>query len=404
MKNILFISLAVVSSFTAQAQFGKILKKKAKAAIEKEIDPKSSTKENNQDQEATGLVKSNSNQQEYSDEEVRQELAKKYPNDKAKQDLYYKKYQEKRKEQASAVQETGSSAIGDEFLYLSYPFAYSSGTSAYGVDRVMLRRQMTDKGDNVDILPYQDPEYAWLRFLTTPDLETMSPEGTVGYEMVSGMFTTKVGPDRSQVMEFGTGRPVLVRGMLIDKDLFVVYAGSHVGGHAFNVPSYMNQEDITVLNIVGAGDPQLHQEWLVKSKDIVKEFEASLQENYKKAQMAKQGSIKMPSSGSMNSNADLLSFATKKVKETIQKDGAQLLKIHIESNDWNIVRNKYTGHIMYRWIKGAFTEKNKNNDCYLQGFLIKQPYTGSGYGSSQFGGVIHGQMPYGQIMNCDNAQ
>ena len=268
----------------------------------------------------------------------------------------------------------------------------------------MLRRQMTDKGDNVDILPYQDPEYAWLRFLTTPDLETMSPEGTVGYEMVSGMFTTKVGPDRSQVMEFGTGRPVLVRGMLIDKDLFVVYAGSHVGGHAFNVPSYMNQEDITVLNIVGAGDPQLHQEWLVKSKDIVKEFEASLQENYKKAQMAKQGSIKMPSSGSMNSNADLLSFATKKVKETIQKDGAQLLKIHIESNDWNIVRNKYTGHIMYRWIKGAFTEKNKNNDCYLQGFLIKQPYTGSGYGSSQFGGVIHGQMPYGQIMNCDNAQ
>ncbi|WP_338351288.1 hypothetical protein [Nonlabens tegetincola] len=404
MKNILFISLAVVSSFTAQAQFGKILKKKVKAAIEKEIDPKSSTKENKQDQEATGLVKSNSNQQEYSDEEVRQELAKKYPNDKAKQDLYYKKYQEKKKEQASAVQETGSSAIGDEFLYLSYPFAYSSGTSAYGVDRVMLRRQMTDKGDNVDILPYQDPEYAWLRFLTTPDLETMSPEGTVGYEMVSGMFTTKVGPDRSQVMEFGTGRPVLVRGMLIDKDLFVVYAGSHVGGHAFNVPSYMNQEDITVLNIVGAGDPQLHQEWLVKSKDIVKEFEASLQENYKKAQMAKQGSIKMPSSGSMNSNADLLSFATKKVKETIQKDGAQLLKIHIESNDWNIVRNKYTGHIMYRWIKGAFTEKNKNNDCYLQGFLIKQPYTGSGYGSSQFGGVIHGQMPYGQIMNCDNAQ
>ena len=103
----------------------------------------------------------------------------------------------------------------------------------------------------------------------------------------------------------------------------------------------------------------------------------------------------------MNSNASLVSFAKENVSKTIAKDGAKLLKLNIESNDWNIVTNKYTGRILYRWIKGAFTEKNKNNECYLQGFLIKQQYNGSGYGNSQFGGIIHGQMPYGQKMNCE---
>ena len=275
--------------------------------------------------------------------------------------------------------------------------------SAVGVDRVKLRRQMTDMGDNVDLLPAQDPDYAWLRFLTTPELVAMSPEGYIGYELVSGMFTTKVGADRSQTLELGTGMPILVRGMLIAEDVFVIYAASHQGGHAFNVPSYMHQNDITILNIIGKGEQQFHLDWLEKAKPIVKEFEATLKANYDAAANAKMSNIKMPKAGSMNTNGSLVSFAKENVSKTIVKDGAKLLKLNIESNDWSIVKNKYTGRILYRWIKGAFTEKNKNNDCYLQGFLIKQQYNGSGYGSSEFGGIIHGQMPYGQKMNCENA-
>lgn len=405
-KIVLFIVLALAYN-TSHAQFGNILKKKAKAAVEKKLDKKDNSSSSSNSEKATGMVSSSStsnkdsSKTEYSDEEFKAELAKKYPNDQAKQDLYYQKYLEKKQQEAKANKSNQTNSVGDEFLYMSYPFAMTKGMSAVGVDRVKLRRQMTDMGDNVDVLPAQDPEYSWLRFLTTPELEAMSPEGYVGYELVSGMFTTKVGADRSQTLELGTGMPILVRGMLIADDVFVIYAASHQGGHAFNVPSYMHQNDITILNVIGKGEQQFHLDWLEKAKPIVKEFEATLKANYDAAAKATMDSIKMPRSGSMNSNNSLVNFAKENVSNTIAKDGAKLLKLNIESNDWSVVKNKYTGHILYRWIKGAFTEKNKNNDCYLQGFLIKQQYNGSSYGSSQFGGIIQGQMPYGQKMNCE---
>ncbi|MUU77448.1 hypothetical protein [Winogradskyella endarachnes] len=407
MKKIILL-LVLASCFNAaNAQLGKMLKKKAKAAVEKKLNKNEDTSSSSKNENATGMVgsASSSNQSssktEYTDEEFKAELAKKYPNDQAKQDLYYQKYLEKKQKDIEANAPKADSGISDDFLYMSYPFAMTKGMSAVGVDRVKLRRQMTDMGDNVDILPAQDPEYSWLRFLTTPELVAMSPEGYIGYELVSGMFTTKVGADRSQTLELGTGMPILVRGMLIADDVFVIYAASHQGGHAFNVPSYMHQKDITILNVIGKGEQQFHLEWLEKAKPIVKEFEATLKANYDAAAKSTRDAIKMPKAGSMNSNTSLKSFAKENVSKTIEKDGAKLLKLNIESNDWSVVKNKYTGHIMYRWIKGAFTEKNKNNDCYLQGFLIKQHYNGSGYGSSEFGGVIHGQMPYGQIMNCE---
>ncbi|WP_335975106.1 hypothetical protein [Gaetbulibacter jejuensis] len=407
MKKIILLSVLALCYTTSHAQFGKMLKNKAKAAVEKKLDKKETSSSSSKSENASGMVSSsstsnqNASKTEYTDEEFKAELAKKYPNDQAKQDLYYQKYLEKKQQEAEANKPKPANTVSDDFLYMSYPFAMTKGMSAVGVDRVKIRRQMTDMGDNVDLLPAQDPEYAWLRFLTTPELVAMSPEGYIGYELVSGMFTTKVGADRSQTLELGTGMPILVRGMLIADDVFVIYAASHQGGHAFNVPSYMIQEDITILNVIGKGEQQFHLEWLEKAKPIVKEFEATLKANYDAAAKSTMDAIKMPKAGSMNSNASLVSFAKENVSKTIAKDGAKLLKLNIESNDWSIVKNKYTGRILYRWIKGAFTEKNKNNDCYLQGFLIKQQYNGSGYGSSQFGGIIHGQMPYGQKMNCE---
>ncbi|WP_138434474.1 hypothetical protein [Winogradskyella algicola] len=405
MKKIVLLFVLALCYNVSHAQFGKMLKKKAKEAVEKKLDKKETSNSSSKSENASGMVGSssteNSSKTEYTDEEFKAELAKKYPNDQAKQDLYYQKYLEKKQQEADANKPKSANSVSDEFLYMSYPFAMTKGMSVVGVDRVKIRRQMTDMGDNVDLLPAQDPDYAWLRFLTTPELEMMSPEGYIGYELVSGMFTTKVGADRSQTLELGTGMPILVRGMLISEDVFVIYAGSHQGGHAFNVPSYMHQNDITILNIIGKGEQQFHVEWLEKAKPIVKAFEATLKANYDAAAKSTMDAIKMPKAGSMNSDASLVSFAKENVSKTIAKDGAKLLKLNIESNDWSIVKNKYTGRILYRWIKGAFTEKNKNNDCYLQGFLIKQQYNGSGYGSSQFGGVIHGQMPYGQKMNCE---
>ena len=405
MRVLYFTLVLFLFSNSSEAQFGKMLKNKAKSALEKKVkttDGSSSNTSNDSNSNKGGIAESSSSSKaEYSDEEFKKELEKKYPNDKEKQELYYQKYLEKKEKNKTKV---STKVVDNDLLYLSYTFGMSSGVNSYAVNQVKLRRQMTDLGDNVDILPAHDLEYPWLRFLTTPELEMMSPEGYIGYELVSGSYVTKIGPDRAQTMELGTGMPVLTRGMLIAEDIFVIYAGSHQGGHAFNVPSYMDQDDITIMNIVGKGEQQFHLDWLEKAKPIVKEFEATLKANYDKAAKASLASIKMPKAGSMNANSALKNFATAKVKETIAKDGAQLLKLNIESNDWSIVKNKYTGRILYRWIKGSFTEKNKNKDCMLQGFLIKQQYNGSGYGSSEFGGIIHGQMPYGQLMDCVNAQ
>lgn len=327
-RKIYVVFIFLLASLSTQAQFGKMLKNKAKSALEKKVkttDNSSSNTSNDSNTNNDGIAESSSSSNV-----------------------------EKKKTEIS------SKVVDNGLLYLSYTFGMSSGVNNYAVNQVKLSRQMTDLGDNVDILPVHDLEYPWLRFLTTPELEMMSPEGYIGYELVSGSYVTKIGPDRSQTMELGTGMPVLTRGMLIAEDIFVIYAGSHQGGHAFNVPSYMDQEDITIMNIVGKGEQQFHLDWLEKAKPIVKEFEATLKANYDKAAKASLASIKMPKAGSMNANSALKNFATTKVKETIAKDGAQLLKLNIESNDWSIVKNKYTGRILYRWIKGSFTAKDSH--------------------------------------------
>ena len=88
----------------------------------------------------------------------------------------------------------------------------------------------------------------------------------------------------------------------------------------------------------------------------------------------------------------------------VVKDGGELIHVNIESNDWNIVHHKITGRPLYRWIRGAFTEKLRSGKCKLQGYLLKQQYNGSSYSNTTFGGVIHGQMPYGQYIDCNNTK
>ena len=109
-KVVLFIALALCYG-TSQAQFGKMLKKKAKAAVEKKLDKKEDTSSSSKTENSSGMVGSsstsnqNSSKTEYTDEEFKAELAKKYPNDQAKQDLYYQKYLEKKQKEAEANKE-----------------------------------------------------------------------------------------------------------------------------------------------------------------------------------------------------------------------------------------------------------------------------------------------------------
>ena len=108
-KVVLFIALALCYG-TSQAQFGKMLKKKAKAAVETKLDKKEDTSSSSKTENSSGMVGSsstsnqNSSKTEYTDEEFKAELAKKYPNDQAKQDLYYQKYLEKKHNKWNAME------------------------------------------------------------------------------------------------------------------------------------------------------------------------------------------------------------------------------------------------------------------------------------------------------------
>lgn len=121
-----------------------------------------------------------------------------------------------------------------------------------------------------------------------------------------------------------------------------------------------------------------------------------------KSDLEAEKKVQFPEAGALNAQTDLVDFGKKEVGKVLEKDGQDLLYLNVESNDWTIVTNKYTGEILYRWAKGAFAQKNSDGRCMLQGCIIKQQYNGSDYNSSMFGGIIHGQLPYGQYMACEN--
>lgn len=112
--------------------------------------------------------------------------------------------------------------------------------------------------------------------------------------------------------------------------------------------------------------------------------------------------VKFPEAGTLNQQEPLRAFAFTELTKLLNKDGQELMAFNLESNDWNIVHHKTTGLPVYRWAKGAFAQKNKDGSCMLQGYFIKQQYNGADYSNTTFGGVIHGQMPYGQYMACEN--
>ena len=59
-KIVLFIALTLCYS-TSQAQFGKMLKKKAKAAVEKKLDKKEDTSSSSKTENSAGMVSSSFN-------------------------------------------------------------------------------------------------------------------------------------------------------------------------------------------------------------------------------------------------------------------------------------------------------------------------------------------------------
>jgi hypothetical protein len=90
-------------------------------------------------------------------------------------------------------------------------------------------------------------------------------------------------------------------------------------------------------------------------------------------------------------------------KEAFVNEGwnESIIKIHILSREWDIIRNELTGAIICRTQAAAIVAKQKNGNCILYSYTIKQQYNGSGYStvSSRYShGVIEDEF------YCENAR
>ncbi len=280
---------------------------------------------------------------------------------------------------------------------------YSSGRSNYIVNAANYRQGEAEQGHAVVIHPDFDLDFSWLVFISPPILDAFALDGVRVYEMTSGSYVIQHPADPNHQLNLDTSGLILTRMLKLDEDVFVLYAGAFQGGHSYNVPSYVKPGDLTITNII-APPEKLNLFSKEKAKEMALAIEAKFKANYEEAAAANLASIKIPKAGKLDANTSLKNFAKAEINKVINKDGAKLMYHRIESNDWSIVHHKITGKPLYRWIKGAFTETTRQGNCKLQGFILKQQYNGSGYSNTSFGGVIHGQMPYGQKIDCKNAQ
>lgn len=290
-------------------------------------------------------------------------------------------------------------ATGNFLMLYDVMARYDAYNQPKLVNGVLPKKDEYNSADRIIFHPQDDTEFTWMTFMAPNSLKMFAHDGVVAYDMVSGQYMVRHPMDKSQDLVLGTSGQILSRMVEIEPDVFAIYAGAFVSGHPYNVPSYMTEQYVVAM----FAPKEKFSEWTPeKVKPIVVAIEEKLKQNYEQAKQADLASLKFPKAGKMNSQSELKNFAKTEIKKILAKDGQQFLTHNIESNDWNIVYDKYTKKPLFRWIKGAFAEKYPNGKCKLQGFLLKQQYNGSGYSNTTFGGVIHGQMPYGQYILCTN--
>lgn len=70
-------------------------------------------------------------------------------------------------------------------------------------------------------------------------------------------------------------------------------------------------------------------------------------------------------------------------KEAFVNEGwnESIIKIHITSREWDIIRHAVSGAIICRTQSAAIVAKQKDGNCIMYNFTIKQQYTGGGYSS-----------------------
>jgi hypothetical protein len=90
-------------------------------------------------------------------------------------------------------------------------------------------------------------------------------------------------------------------------------------------------------------------------------------------------------------------------KEAFLNEGwnETIIKINITSREWTIIRHAVSGVIICRAQSAAIVAKQKNGNCILYDFTIKQQYTGGGYSSVS---TRYSHDVYETEFMCENAK
>lgn len=117
--------------------------------------------------------------------------------------------------------------------------------------------------------------------------------------------------------------------------------------------------------------------------------------------------VRMPKPGKMNQNKALLSKVKAQIKAQVEADGATLKRVMITANDWEVVRNKVTGEILYRHIWGYLADSNASRGeipCMVFGFYYTEKYLGNGKYAEGNGKVdcCSQDAKYGPYIDCAN--
>ncbi|UMB59113.1 hypothetical protein MHL31_08455 [Lutibacter sp. A80] len=427
MKKIILLCVLVFSYNSTQAQLGKMLKKKAKAALEKKVTKSDNTTSSSSDTSSTETT--------YTDEEFKAELAKKYPNDQEKQDLYFKKYKEYQQQQIaeeealknkanskgivvaeipSPVESSEDKKFKNNQIYLlnntkfikkpAYDggFTDSKGLSGYYHLSQYFVKGPTNHFDN-------DPGSIYEGFSieynpTTYELNAFFTPEKKRYGVVLEQY--KKSADKGNIhFQFGMGDGpewTNVKVLLLEPGVLLigaeVYHKNNNEGH-----KWMNNAEPKQF-IIAAKDPENIKKYYknpeLTSKVTFQKFD-ELRKDWKGETLS---NVVMPSKGSFDSDSVIKSAAVSGLNAYYAKTSMKNLTQYMTSNSWSTVKHKVTGVPLYQWAVGAVVQKNSDGQCMLQEFIVRRDYTGGGsYGAPYFNGINRGSVraPYGGYCKCE---
>jgi len=138
----------------------------------------------------------------------------------------------------------------------------------------------------------------------------------------------------------------------------------------------------------------------------IQAFENKSIEHYATLKAKEADKVRMPKAGKMHQNAALLKEITGYLNKKCQEDGSTLKRVVITANDWEVVKHRVTGEILYRHMWGYMADSKpgrKPGECMVFGFYLTQKYDGTKFleGSPKFD-CCSQDPKYGPVILCEN--